>query len=316
MQSKIKVGVSSCLLGNYVRYNGGHKQNRYITDTLSSYFDFLPVCPEVECGLPVPREAMRLIGEHDNPRLVTIRNGEDLTSQMQDYSLRRVAELAEENLSGFIFKKDSPSSGLYRVKVYDVNGKSVKKGRGLFAAAMANHFSILPMEEEGRLQDARLRENFIERVFAYKRWQDFLQDEPDYKKLIAFHTGQKLLMMSHSPEKYKYLGRLVAEGKDHPHQQLMAQYEQAYMEALSVLTSVKKNRNVLYHIMGYFKAHLTADEKAELLEVIDDYANELAPLTVPLTLVNHYVRKYNVAYLQDQVYLKPHPSELMLRNHV
>jgi len=317
MESKIKIGVSSCLLGNLVRYDGGHKRNRYITDTLSKYFRFVPVCPEVECGLPVPREAMRLVGNSENPRLVTVRSHQDHTEKMQEFCAGKVDQLKKEELCGFIFKKDSPSSGLYRVKVYSPSGQnSIRNGRGLFASAVAENFPLLPLEEEGRLNDFPLRENFIERVFSYRRWKDFLEDSPDYKKLIDFHTGQKLLIMAHSPRHYSFLGKLVAHGKKQPREQLLTTYEKSYMEALSSFSTVKKNVNVLLHIMGHFKSYITPDEKKELREVIWEYRNFLAPLTVPLTLINHYVRKYNISYLKKQSYLSPHPSELMLRNHV
>jgi uncharacterized protein YbgA (DUF1722 family)/uncharacterized protein YbbK (DUF523 family) len=316
MESDIKIGVSSCLLGNPVRYDGGHKHDRYITDILSNYFHFVPVCPEVESGLPTPREAMRLVGDSDNPRLLTSQSGVDQTERMKQFSARRVEELKKEDLCGFIFKKDSPSSGFFRVKVYNASGQFTKDGRGLFAAAMAEHFPLLPMEEEGRLNDPVLRENFIEKVFGYKRWKDFLADQPNYKKLIDFHTRQKLLMMAHSPKHYVYLGRLVATGKKLSNEQLMTSYETFYMEALSNISTVQKNTNVLQHIMGYFKDDLTADDKKELLALIWDYKDSLVPLTVPLTLINHYVRKYDVTYLKKQSYLSPHPSELMLRNHV
>jgi len=317
MSSKIKVGVSSCLLGNPVRFNSGHKKDRYLTETLSNYFQFVPVCPEVECGLPTPREALRLVGEIENPRLKTTQTDIDYTEHMNNYASQRVRELAEENLCGFIFKSDSPSCGLYRVKVYHYSGKSaVKKGRGLFAAAMAENFALLPFEEEGRLNDAYLRENFIERLFSYKRWKDFLESSPNYKKLVDFHTREKLFIMAHSPSHYSTMGKLVSSGKHLPHEQLLSDYENLYMEALSYFSTVKKNTNVLQRIMGYFKPYITSDEKAELLELIQDYRNCLVPLTVPLTLINHYVRKYEINYLQKQVYLSPHPSELMLRNHV
>ncbi len=311
----VKVGVSACLLGNPVRYDGGHKLDHYIKDTLGSYFRFISVCPEVECGLKVPRESMRLMEDADNPRLLT-RSGIDHTNVMQAFCARKVAELEKEDLCGFIFKKDSPSSGLFRVKVYHSSGNSLKNGRGLFAAAVAEHFPTLPLEEEGRLHDDQLRENFIERIFSYRRWKDLLMDKPDYKKLVVFHTREKLLIMAHSPRHCSSLGKLVAQGKEQSKDQLLLSYEQLFMEALAVRGTVKKNTNVLLHIMGHFKTYLTGDEKDELLEVIGDYTNSFVPLTVPLTLINHYVRKYEVYYLINQVYLKPHPSELMLRNHV
>ncbi len=316
MEEKIKVGVSSCLLGNRVRYDGGHKHDRYITDMLANYFQFVPVCPEVECGLPVPREAMHLKGDPDQPRLVTTRSSVDHTDKMQKFCDVKIRELENEQLCAFIFKKDSPSSGLFRVKVYGNSGQAQKKGRGLFASAVVNRFPLLPVEEEGRLHDANLRENFIERVYCYYRWQSFLEHEPDYKKLVQFHTRHKLQLMAHSPKHLAQMGRLVAAGKNMPRDQLLEQYQESLAEAMALKATVKKNVNVLYHIMGHFKTFLTGDEKTELSEVIEKYARFMIPLVVPLTLVGHYVRKYKDSYLQDQVYLEPHPAELMLRNHV
>ena len=199
MTTPIKLGVSACLLGEHVRYDGGHKHDRYITDTLGPYFSFVPVCPEVGCGMPTPREAMRLEGDPEHPRLVNVRSRIDRTEQMLEYCKTRVKELECEDLCGFIFKKDSPSSGLFRVKVYN-NGVSVKNGRGLFAAAVAQHFQLLPMEDEGRLNDPSIRENFIARVFSYRRWKDFLATGPTPGELAEFHTAHKLLMMAHSPQ--------------------------------------------------------------------------------------------------------------------
>lgn len=316
MEQKLQVGISSCLLGNQVRYDGGHKRDRYITDVLAGYFHFIPVCPEVECGLPVPRETMRLVGDPDNPRLVTSTSDHDHTARMNHFCAQKIKDLENENLCAFIFKKDSPSSGLYRVKVYAEPGRIQKKGRGLFAAAVVKRFPLLPVEEEGRLHDANLRENFIEKVFCYHRWKAFLNTDADYKDLIRFHTGHKLQLMAHSPKHLSILGRLVATGKNRSTEELLQNYQAALMEALSLKATVKKNVNVLYHIMGHFKKNITGDDKAELIEVIDNYARSIVPLVVPLTLISHYVRKYKISYLQDQTYLEPHPAELMLRNHV
>ncbi len=316
MPGKIKVGISSCLLGNPVRYDGGHKQDRYITDVLEAYFSFVPVCPEVECGLPVPRDSMRLVGEPTAPRLITRRSGENHTDRMLAFCERKTRELAGEDLCAFIFKKDSPSSGLHRVKVYAEGGQPRKSGRGLFAAAVVQSFPLLPVEEEGRLHDARLRENFIEKIFCYRRWKDFLARDPDYRTLNNFHSRHKLQLMAHSPEKLRELGRLSAAGKSRDKKELLEEYEAGLMAALDLKSTVKKNRNVLEHITGYFKKLIDPDEKQELLELIDRYARGQVPLVVPLTLVNHYVRKYRVLYLQEQTYLEPHPAELMLRNHV
>ena len=303
------------MLGEQVRYDGGHKHDRYITDMLGQYFDFLPICPEVGCGLPVPREAMRLESEPANPRLVTVRTKTDLTDIMMSYCTAKIEELEGEDLCGFIFKKNSPSSGLYRVKVYN-NGVATKKGRGLFAAAVARRFPLLPMEEEGRLHDSAIRENFIERVFSYRRWKDFLAANPAPGRLVEFHTAQKLLVMAHSPEIYRKMGVLVAHSQEYIPTELYLRYEELFMKGLTLHATEKKNSNVLQHIMGYFKQLLSCDEKVELLEIIRQYHARLVPLVVPLTLLRHFINKYDQQYLKGQVYLSPHPAQLMLRNHV
>jgi len=316
LNSKIRVGVSSCLLGNSVRYDGGHKHDRYITDVLANYFEFVAVCPEVECGLPVPRESMRLVGDSENPRLVTTRTGIDHTEKMISFCRRRANELETADLCAFIFKKDSPSSGLHRVKVYGDSGAAQKNGRGIFAAAVTEKFPGLPVEEEGRLHDPALRENFIGKIFCYRRWKDFLADSPDHKKLVDFHSRHKLQLMAHSQRHLSQMGKLVAAGKTIPRNALLRDYENNLLEAISLKATVKKNVNVLQHMIGYFKKSIGSDDKAELLRLIDNYARSITPLIVPITMVSHYVRKLEVSYLQNQTYLEPHPSEMMLRNHV
>ncbi len=316
MNSKIKVGVSSCLLGNKVRYDGGHKQDRYITDILGSFFTFVPVCPEVECGLPVPREAMHLEGDPEAPRLVTIRSRVDYTEQMKSFCTSKIKELEQENLSAFIFKSKSPSSGLHRIKIYSPSGFSGNTSRGLFADAFVKTFPLVPVEDEGRLHDIALRENFIERIFCFHRWKLFMQQNPNYKKLITFHANHKLQLMAHSTRQLSMMGKLVARSKTIGPAELYQSYQAYLLEALKLKATVKKNVNVLQHIMGYFKKLISADEKKELLELIESYAAGYTPLIVPLTMLKHYIRKYNIDYLEDQTYLEPHPSELMLRNHV
>lgn len=316
MAGIIKVGVSACLLGEKVRYDGGHKHDSYITDTLGRFFTFVPVCPEVESGMTTPREAMRLEGDPAAPRLMTRISRIDKTEQMLSFCRSKVAELEKADLCGFIFKKDSPSSGLFRVKVYDDKGMPKKIGSGLFAAAVAKQLPLLPMEEDERLFDANLRENFIARVFSYHRWKDFQGDSPDIGSLVAFHTSQKLLMMAHSPKHYREMGVLVAHGKEIGRQELFRRYEELFMNGLAMHATAKKNTNVLQHIMGYFKKELSTDEKSELQEVITSYHDHLVPLVVPMTLLRHYVKKYEQPYLKKQAYLSPHPAELMLRDHV
>ncbi len=312
---KIRMGVSACLLGENVRYDGGHQLDRYLTRTLGRYFDYVPVCPEVEYGLPIPREALRLAGDPANPRLVTIRSGVDHTNGMKAWARKRLDALAGEGLGGFIFKSRSPSSGMAAVKVYEPSGQPVKKGVGIFARAFMDRFPLLPVEEEGRLHDPALRENFIERVFVYQRWRDMVRNGGGMRELVAFHASHKLLVMSHSPRHLAALGRIVADPGRRPIEALQDDYLRILMDGLRLVATTKKQTNVLQHMAGYFKKRLTADEKAELQEVIGQYHEGLLPLVVPITLLRHHVRRFDEPYLQGQFYLHPHPLELMLRNH-
>jgi uncharacterized protein YbgA (DUF1722 family)/uncharacterized protein YbbK (DUF523 family) len=312
---KIKLGISSCLLGNKVRYDGGHRLDPFITETLGRYVDFVPVCPEVECGLGVPREAMHLEGDARNPRLVTIHTKVDLTDKMVQWARQRTIALEKEGLCGFIFKSGSPSSGMERVKVYGGKGSPAKIGVGLFAREFMNHFPLIPVEDEGRLHDPGLRENFIEQIFALKRFRGALTPPSAFKDLVEFHTSHKLLLMSHSPIHYRRLGPLVAQREASPLKERIQTYQEIFLEALKIKTTPKKHTDVLMHMLGYFKKDLSADEKKELLEIIDYFKQGLIPLIVPITLLQHYVRKYDQPYLKNQVYLQPHPLELKLRNH-
>ncbi len=316
MQNKPRLGISSCLLGHNVRYDGGHKLDRFIANTLSEYVQFVPVCPEVECGLPVPRPAMRLVGDPESPRLQTIKEGRDLTLQMQEWAQGRLQELEKEGLCGFIFKSRSPSSGMSRVKVYQENGHPVPKGVGIWARMFMEHFPLLAFEEDGRLNDPRLRENFIQRVFVFKRLQEFLDANKTRQGLVQFHAQHKLILMAHSPQLNRQMGRLVAEADKLSEDELFHSYFVMLSKALSLLSTNKKNTNVLQHIQGYFKKDLSSSEKQELSEIIEQYRQEVVPLIVPVTLLKHFSRKYNKQYLLDQYYLDPHPIELKLRNHV
>lgn len=311
---KIRIGISSCLLGNPVRFDGGHKHDKYITKTLGNFFEFVPVCPEVECGMPVPRESMRLVGDPDSPRLIANKSGTDHTEKMLNWARSRVDQLAAENLCGFIFKSKSPSSGMERVKVYDKNNIPRSIGTGLFARAFKERFPTIPVEEEGRLHDLILRENFIESVFVYQRWRAVV-DGFTPQKLVEFHTAHKLLLRAHSEKHYRVLGRITAEAGSMEPGLFLDSYQENLMACMRLKPTVKKHINVLLHIMGHFKKHLSADEKQELLEVIDSFRNYHIPLIVPVTLFNHYVRKYDEQYLKKQYYLNPHPTELKLRNH-
>jgi uncharacterized protein YbgA (DUF1722 family)/uncharacterized protein YbbK (DUF523 family) len=315
MEMKIRLGISACLLGEKVRYDGGHKHDRYLTDTLGRYVEYVPVCPEVEARFGVPRETMHLEGDPNAPRLVTRRTRRDLTEPMLEWAKKRVLELEAQDLCGFIFKSRSPSSGMERIPVYNEKGMPVKKGVGLFARIFMDHFPLLPVEDEGRLHDPKLRENFIECVFVFKRWRECLSRGKSRRGLIDFHTKHKLLILSHSPKHYQMMGRLVGQAKVFVLDELYQTYQRLLLEALRLKTTIKKNANVLQHMMGYFKKELSSDEKQELLKIIGLYREVYVPLIVPITLMNHYIRKYDQPYLHGQYYLQPHPIELQLRNH-
>jgi uncharacterized protein YbgA (DUF1722 family)/uncharacterized protein YbbK (DUF523 family) len=312
----IRIGISSCLLGEPVRFDGGHKRDPFLTETFGAFVEWVPVCPEVECGFGTPRESMRLVHVDNGVRLLTVRTAVDLTDRMVEYARRRVAALDAEDLSGYVLKKDSPSCGMDRVKIYSTRGVPERSGRGIFAARLVERFPSLPVEEEGRLSDARLRENFIERVFAYWRLRRLFSDRWSLRALVDFHTAHKLILMAHSPEANRQLGRLVARARGVGRADLKRRYTEMFMSALTVIATPRRHTNVLQHMAGYFKECLDASSKAELGTAIDDYRRGLVPLVVPMTLLRHYVRVHRVSYLAGQLYLAPHPKELMLRNHV
>lgn len=312
----LRLGISRCLLGDEVRFDGGHKRDRFLTDVFGRYVEWVPICPEVEAGLGTPREAMRLVGDPEHPRLLTIKSKTDHTNALATLTVRRLEELNELDLSGYVFKQGSPSCGVERVRVYTEQGMPSRGGVGIFAQAFIEQFPLVPVEEEGRLNDAPLRENFIERVFCYRRYQELLQNGVTRQVVVRFHTIHKYLLLAHSAQHYQFLGRLVGQAERYRPKDLALKYGELFMKALAVKATVRKHVNVLQHILGYFKTQLGASQKAELLGVISDYHQGLTPLIVPLTLIKHYVHLFDVGYIRDQVYLNPHPKELMLRNHV
>ncbi len=311
----IRIGVSSCLLGTNVRFDGGHKKDEFITGGLARFVEFVPVCPEVEVGMPVPRPAIRLERRGGSVHLVDPRHGVDHTEPMRRWAERRVAEIEGQDLCGFVLKKDSPSCGMLRVRVY-AGGAATRDGRGLFAEALLARLPLLPVEEEGRLHDAPLRENFVERVFAYRRWKDLLAGRWTVGDLVRFHSAEKMLLLAHDPEGYRALGRLVARAKGVPRAELAERYGEAFMRSLARPATRGRQVNVLQHMAGYFKDLATPDERQELAESIAEYRAGLVPLVVPITLLRHHVRKHRVPWLEGQTHLEPHPRELMLRNHV
>jgi uncharacterized protein YbgA (DUF1722 family)/uncharacterized protein YbbK (DUF523 family) len=303
------------LLGAKVRFDGGHKKDDFLVNTFGEWVQWVPVCPEVEVGMGTPRESVRLVREGGEVRMVAPKSGTDWTKAMRTYSAQRVEKLAAAELSGYVLKKDSPSCGMERVKIYG-EGMPTKSGRGVFAEALLARFPNLPVEEEGRLCDPALRDNFVERVFAYHRVRRFFLDHWTVGGLVAFHTAHKLQLMAHAPKSYEALGRLVARAKGLPREALRESYETEFMQGLKVIATTRRNSNVLLHILGYFKKLIDGEARAELLGLIEDYHRGLVPLIVPITLIRHYVRLHSVSYLVGQVYLQPHPKELMLRNHV
>jgi uncharacterized protein YbgA (DUF1722 family)/uncharacterized protein YbbK (DUF523 family) len=321
----IRIGISSCLLGQKVRFDGGHKRDSFLTDTLGRYVEWVPVCPEVEVGMGTPRETVHLVrdlsrgsqpGAGGPVRMVAPKSGADWTDRMTAYAQARVATLAALDLSGYVLKRDSPSCGMERVKVHAPGAMPERTGIGLYAAALRARMPTLPVEEEGRLCDPRLRENFVERVFAYRRLRTLFAARWSVGQLVRFHTAHKLVLLGHAPAAYASLGRLVARAREKPRAELHGEYERAFMDALSRVATPARHANVLQHIVGYFRDQLDPDSRAELQMLIEDHRNGLVPLIVPITLIRHHVRRLGIEYLQGQVYLAPHPKELALRNHV
>lgn len=314
--SKIAVGVSSCLLGAKVRFDGGHKRDDFVTDLLGRFFAFTAVCPEFEMGLGAPRESLRLTGDPAAPRLVGNKTGADRSDAMHRWAAARLRRPDLQALRGYILKKDSPSCGLERVRVYNASGMPEKKGAGLFAADLGRAFPMLPVEDEGRLHDPVLRENFVERVFAYDRWLRLREERLTPKRLLDFHTAEKLSVMAHSPVAYRELGRLIAgAGKAQPNA-LADAYGERWMAALKLRATRGKHANVLQHAQGYFKRAIDEADKHELNEVIESYRVGRVPLAVPLTLIKHHLRRHPHAWLLAQRYFHPYPEELALRNDV
>jgi uncharacterized protein YbgA (DUF1722 family)/uncharacterized protein YbbK (DUF523 family) len=290
----IRLGISTCLLGENVRFDGGHKRDPFLTDILGQYVTWVPVCPEVEMGMSVPRESIRLEGDPASPRLVGPKSGTDYTPAMRRWSQSRLEELAALDLHGYVLKKNSPSCGLFRVRVYNERGMPHRNGGGLYAQALVAQFPLLPVEEEGRLNDMGLRENFIERIFAYYRWTRLLRENPSPGGLVRFHTAHKLTLMAHSPVHYREMGRLVAQAGTEPWEELTAAYGKMLMEGLGVMGTRGKHTNALQHLMGFLKNHLSGDDKQELLGLIEDYRLGLVPLIVPLTLLKHHLNRHPV----------------------
>ncbi len=310
----IKIGVSGCLLGQKVRFDAQHKYHWYINEILAKHFQYVSVCPELEIGMGVPRKAVRLIGNPEAPEMIEPVSGTNWTSKMQIYSDKKISNLS--NLCGFLFKKGSPSCGAFKTKVYGKNGIPQLNGRGLFADAFCKRWPLIPVEDEGRLNDPKLRENFLERVFGYYRLKTILSERFKREDWINFHEKNKFLLLSHSRKHYTHLGQLVASISNRTPAEFKDEYAKQYMEALAVMASPKKHGDALLHILGFLKKQINSEQKIDIIKSIENYRLGIHPLIVPITLLNHYITVYKIPYIQDQVYLQPHPADLSLRNHV
>lgn len=315
LPGKITVGVSACLLGREVRFDGGHKRSRFITDTLAEYFGFAAFCPEVAIGMGTPRQPIRLTGDASNPEAVGVKTPELVVSQPLRTYGKKVASDAHE-LCGFIFKEDSPSCGMERVKVYNDKGMPERSGTGLFARKIMKAHPLLPVEEEGRLNDAALRDNFITRVYVYARWKALIDSGISKSGLIKFHTGHKYLVMSHSTVTYRQLGWMLSDLNRASLDDIADSYITRLMQTLSVPATRKRHTNVLQHLLGYLKNNLGSDHRADLNETIDAYRRGEFPLVVPIRLLQHHFSSHPHSYIKEQVYLNPHPQALQLRNNL
>lgn len=317
--TRIPVGISRCLLGEEVRYNGGHKLSRYCRDHLSNYFEYRDTCPEVEIGLGVPREPMRLVEEgteaNSHIRVLEIKDrSKDHTEALSKLADQKEGQI--KPLCGFIFMQNSPSCGAYRVKAYHPNGNvQHTNGKGAFAQRVIQNMPWLPVEEAGRLMDAQLRENFITRVFVLNQWNTINNKDMARKDIIDFHSGHKYLVMAHSQKHYKLLGKLLARAGRYSIELLAARYRNILMNGLTVMAGRKGNSNALQHMQGYLKNKLSKEAKADLAQVIESYRLGEVPLIAPLTLLRHYADLAG-DYYAGQSFLMAHPKQLGLNNQI
>ncbi len=313
---KIKIAISSCLIGNQVRYDGGHKRSKYCLDVMSDWFEYQPICPEMGIGMPSPRPPIHLVSINDDIRVQQVDDHAiDVTADLKDYAKRTLSKIRD--ISGYIVIRNSPSCGMERVRVYHENGNPTNlSSQGAYIGELMQLRPELPVEEEGRLQDPKLRENFITRVFAYDEWNRTVVKQPELKNLVAFHSRYKYLIMAHSYKAYRELGQLVANDGSKSIPKLISDYEALLMQSLRKIASSKSHTNVLYHIFGYLKKNLSSEAKQEIINVIEQYRSGIVTLITPITLVNHYLKQFGSDYIQNQAYLNPHPIELGLRNYL
>jgi uncharacterized protein YbbK (DUF523 family)/uncharacterized protein YbgA (DUF1722 family) len=314
--ASVRVGISSCLLGEQVRYDGGHKRDAFLTEELARHVEFVPLCPEVEIGLGVPRPTLRLERRGDDVRMVVTESGEDLTGRMRSWAQGAAERIAAAELDGYVLKKGSPSCGMERVKVYDENAAPARGGRGLFAAALMERLPLLPVEEEGRLRDARLREHFIARIFARARVREFLASDWGPAELVEFHAREKMFVRVHDPGLALELGRLVAEAGRLDRAKLAARYEELHARALATPATPGRHQDVLEHLAGHVKDEVSGADRADLQRAIEEYRDGIVPLAVPLALLRRHIRAASAEWAAAQVYLEPAPRELGLRSRL
>jgi len=312
--TKINVGVSACLLGEPVRYNGGHTRSKLCLDTLSGYFNFLPFCPEVAAGFGTPRPAMRLKGNPNNPRLSLSDNpASDLTDQLIAGFEAKIDGFAK--LDGYLLMKNSPSCGLERVKIYHDNGYVFEqRGRGIMTTAIREQFPLLPLEEEARLNDPAIYENFILRVFTHHNFRNEVAPSCRYHDLIKFHSSYKLVILAHNQKLYRALGKMLAGGKSHDYEAQKHQYLKILMQALGKPAKRTNHTNVLMHILGYLKHSVPGSARQNIVDIILRYHDGQLPLISPTTLLKHYIDQLGSDYIRSQRYLAPYPDNLGLRN--
>lgn len=311
----MKIAVSACLLGEKIRFDGGHKHDHFVTDELGRFSEFISFCPE-HLAFGTPRPSIRLVNLEDKVHVQSNKNGTDLTQILIQTSQEELSKIENEPLCGIIFKSKSPSCGMKSAKIYLENGFCEGKEDGVFVKLCKERFPLLPMEEEGRLQDPWLRENFVMQIFAYDSYEKFKASSPSISDLVRFHTINKFMLQAKNEKLYRELGNVVANRDEITLESRLSVYELGFKTAISSKSSIKKNRNVLEHMAGFFKNELTKSEKETLHLHISDYAEKIVPLIVPLSTLALYAQKYNTAYLLDQTFLNPYPKTLALRSHL
>lgn len=309
------LAVSACLLGEKRRYDGGHKQFRFLTETLSEFADFVPFCPE-HLAFGTPRPSVRLVTEGGDIRVRSNKDGTDLTDPLRHHCRTQLQMLEKTAICGIVFKAKSPSCGPGNTKLHLPNGHTEGKTDGLFVELCKERYALLPMEDEGRLQDPWLRENFVMQIFAYDTYETFKRTDPQMKDLVRFHTVNKFLLQAKDEQLYRELGRIVGNQTNAPLADVLIAYEIGFKQAIARKSSTKRHRNVLEHMSGFFKNDLSSEEKRFLHEQIDDYARRIIPLILPLSTIALYARKYDTTYLLDQTFLDPYPKTLALRSHL